>query len=61
MKYANAGKGHRVLYSSVVKLMREAGHLTIFEKVNFEAIAIYKCNQVINFFKMYGRYPSKNH
>jgi len=58
MKSAKAGKGHRVLYPSVVKLMIEAGHSTIFERVDLEAVAIDKCNQVINFIKIQGRHPS---
>jgi len=58
MRLAKQGNAHGTFYSILEKMAVDAGYPDMFNNIDKEQEAIDKCNEVIEFIKKYGRYPS---
>ena len=59
MRAAKQGKGTNIFYPSLQQLAEDAGLPSMFERIDFEGMALETCKQVIEYYQEFGKYPSK--
>lgn len=60
MKSARKGTTTSNLYPSVIEMANNAGHPTLFEKIDRESISLDRCRELITYVRKHNKLPSKN-